>query len=78
MVDFATFQKGTAREQGQFVQQVGEALQQIGFFALINHGLAPALFGRLMRQQRPFFSCQSWPRALMRSRRCSGNGATPI
>ncbi len=43
VVDFATFERGTAREQEQFVREVGEALQQIGFFALINHGLSPKL-----------------------------------
>jgi isopenicillin N synthase-like dioxygenase len=43
VVDFAAFQKGTAGEREQFVRQVGEALQQIGFFALVNHGLSPEL-----------------------------------
>ncbi|MEN9221215.1 MAG: 2-oxoglutarate and iron-dependent oxygenase domain-containing protein [Thermostichus sp. BF3_bins_97] len=43
VVDFASFQKGTPLERERFVQEVGEALQQIGFFALINHGLSPTL-----------------------------------
>lgn len=43
VVDFAAFQNGTSGEREQFVRQVGEALQQIGFFALVNHGLSPEL-----------------------------------
>lgn len=37
------FVKGTAAQQQQFVQELGAALENIGFFALIDHNLDPAL-----------------------------------
>jgi len=37
------FLRGTLAQQNAFVQQLGEALGTIGFFALINHGIKPTL-----------------------------------
>jgi len=38
-VDFTLAQSSQEDERMEFVRQVGDALQDIGFFALINHGI---------------------------------------
>lgn len=54
-VDFQDFLSSDARRRSQFVQTIGDALVDIGFFALKNHGIDLALVDRAYAMCEQFF-----------------------
>jgi isopenicillin N synthase-like dioxygenase len=54
-VDFRLAASGDEADLLRFVQQVGDALKDIGFFALVNHGIPRALIDETYRQCDAFF-----------------------
>jgi len=55
-IDLADFTKGDAEKKAQFVKQLGEAYETIGFVAVKNHGLSDALCTSLYDEVQKFFS----------------------
>lgn len=55
-LDLADFVSGDAERKAQFVKQLGEAYQNIGFIALRNHGLSDELTEALYAATQEFFS----------------------
>jgi isopenicillin N synthase-like dioxygenase len=55
VVDFSKFRSGTGGERTRFVEEVGHALQDLGFFALENHGVEAELIARAYAQAQAFF-----------------------
>ena len=54
-VDFTLAQSSQEDERMEFVRQVGDAIQDIGFFALINHGIDTELIMKAYDQCDLFF-----------------------
>ena len=54
-VDYDLARSEHAADRENFVQQVGNALKDIGFFALINHGIAREIIDETYRQCDAFF-----------------------
>lgn len=54
-VDFALARSPDKEDRKAFTQQVGDALQDIGFFALINHGIDTQLIAEAYTQCDRFF-----------------------
>lgn len=54
-VDFRLATSVSEIDRLRFVQQVGDALKDIGFFALVNHGIPRALIDETYRQCDAFF-----------------------
>ncbi len=57
-VDFTLALSSNEDERNEFVQQVGDALQDIGFFALVNHGIDTALIMDAYAQCDRFFELE--------------------
>lgn len=55
-VDLADFLSGDPQRENNFVQELGQAYQEIGFVALKNHGLSEELRERLYREVTAFFA----------------------
>ena len=55
-LNLAHFTDGTAGERAKFVQDLGEAFQNIGFVALSGHGLSDELQTKLYAAVRTFFA----------------------
>ncbi|SHJ35030.1 Isopenicillin N synthase [Hymenobacter daecheongensis DSM 21074] len=55
-LDLADFRSGDPERKARFVQQLGEAYQNIGFVALKNHGLTDEQTQALYRDVKQFFS----------------------
>ena len=55
-VDLADFLSGDPERKKSFVQQLGEAYQNIGFVAVRNHGLSDALTSAIYKQVQAFFA----------------------
>jgi isopenicillin N synthase-like dioxygenase len=55
VVSFADYQAGGER-RARFVRQVGEALSDIGFFAVVDHGVEPDLLAGAYASARRFFA----------------------
>ncbi|ALD22059.1 isopenicillin N synthase family dioxygenase [Hymenobacter sp. DG25A] len=55
-LDLADFRSGDPTRKARFVQQLGEAYQNIGFVALKNHGLNDAQTAQLYADVKAFFS----------------------
>ncbi|WP_026462218.1 isopenicillin N synthase family dioxygenase [Adhaeribacter aquaticus] len=55
-LDLADFTSGDADKKNQFVQNLGEAFQNIGFVAIRNHGLSDTLTQDLYDAAKNFFS----------------------
>lgn len=55
-VDLADFLSGDPQRENKFVQELGQAYQEIGFVALKNHGLSEELRERLYREVTAFFA----------------------
>lgn len=53
------FTNGLGRERGAFIQALGDSLRDIGFFALENHGIAPALIDQAYTVAQTFFNLES-------------------
>ncbi|MBI1301084.1 MAG: isopenicillin N synthase family oxygenase [Alphaproteobacteria bacterium] len=54
-LDLADFTSGNAEKKASFVQQLGEAYQNIGFVAIKNHGLSQSLQDKLYSVIQEFF-----------------------
>ncbi len=54
-LDLADFTTGTPHQKAQFVQNLGQAFNQIGFVAILNHGLTPDLTQKLYTSAQSFF-----------------------
>lgn len=54
-VDLKDFLSGDHNKKMNFVQQLGEAYQNIGFVAVKNHGLSDTLTNKLYQQVQAFF-----------------------
>ena len=55
-LDLADFRSGDPERKARFVQQLGEAYQNIGFIALKNHGLNAEQTTKLYSDVQSFFS----------------------
>ncbi|SFT85096.1 Isopenicillin N synthase [Lishizhenia tianjinensis] len=55
-VDLADFVKGTAAQREQFVQDLGNAYETIGFVAVKNHGIPQDLIDALYAEMKAFFA----------------------
>ena len=55
-LDVADFLSGDQTRKAAFVQQLGEAYEEVGFVALKNHGVSDELIGNLYRYVQEFFS----------------------
>ncbi|RSK49614.1 isopenicillin N synthase family dioxygenase [Hymenobacter rigui] len=55
-LDLADFRSGDPERKARFVQQLGEAYQNIGFIALKNHGLTDDQTQKLYADVKAFFS----------------------
>jgi isopenicillin N synthase-like dioxygenase len=55
-LDLADFTSGNAEKKKQFVQELGEAFQNIGFVAIKNHGLSDQLTKDLYAAVKKFFA----------------------
>ncbi|MBD0337155.1 MAG: isopenicillin N synthase family oxygenase [Cyanobacteria bacterium Co-bin13] len=58
-LDLQTFLTGHPKEQAQFVDAVGLALEQIGFFVLSNPGVDPASIPTAYRAAERFFALET-------------------
>jgi isopenicillin N synthase-like dioxygenase len=55
-VDLAEFLSGDPERKKKFVQQLGEAYEEVGFVAVKNHGIADGLIADLYKYVQQFFS----------------------
>jgi isopenicillin N synthase-like dioxygenase len=55
-IDLADFNSGNPELKKQFVKQLGEAYEKIGFVAVKNHGLSDSLCNNLYDEVKKFFS----------------------
>src|SRR5438034_123611 len=55
-IDFRAFLRGTAADRKKVAIQIGEACRNIGFFYLINHGIAEELIARGFAEAKRFFA----------------------
>ncbi|MEM6531346.1 MAG: 2-oxoglutarate and iron-dependent oxygenase domain-containing protein [Myxococcota bacterium] len=55
VVDLDHFSSGTEAERATFFQTIGDALNDLGFFALINHGVDQDVIRRAYTQAQSFF-----------------------
>jgi isopenicillin N synthase-like dioxygenase len=55
-IDLADFNSGNSQLKTQFVKQLGEAYETIGFVAVKNHGLSDELCSNLYSEVQDFFS----------------------
>jgi isopenicillin N synthase-like dioxygenase len=63
-LDLADFTSGDAIQKAQFVAQLGEAFNDIGFVAIKNHGLTEALRNNLYESVKGFFQQPNKVKAL--------------
>ncbi len=54
-VDLQEFWSGDEQKQAAFVQQLGEAFEEVGFVAVKGHGIPEDLIGQLYEQVKTFF-----------------------
>lgn len=59
VVDLSDFQSGDANKKEQFVQQLGNAYEEVGFVAVKNHGIPDELIADLYKYVQQFFSLPS-------------------
>ncbi len=64
VVSLQNFTHGSARDQEHFVQVMGSALEAIGFFALVDHSVDPALIKAAYQATADFFTL---PQAIKQS-----------
>ncbi len=55
VVDMAAWHRGSAAERDTIIQTIGDALADIGFFAVENHGVDSALISRAYETTQRFF-----------------------
>lgn len=56
VVDLQDFLVGSSAQQQRFVETMGKALEEIGFFALVNHGIERALVQSAYQVAQAFFA----------------------
>ena len=56
VVDLSDFQSGDANKKQQFVQQLGNAYEEVGFVAVKNHGIPDDLIADLYKYVQQFFA----------------------
>jgi len=56
VIDFGPFREGTAEQRRAVARAIGEACRNIGFFYIVNHGVAAALIERTVAAARAFFA----------------------
>ena len=56
VVDLSDFQSGDANKKQQFVQQLGNAYEEVGFVAVKNHGIPDDLISDLYKYVQQFFA----------------------
>ncbi|MDO5510510.1 MAG: 2-oxoglutarate and iron-dependent oxygenase domain-containing protein [Weeksellaceae bacterium] len=56
VVDLADFTSGDEKSKQKFVQEIGQAYEDVGFVAVKNHGIPQDLIDRLYQNVRDFFS----------------------
>lgn len=56
ILDLRSFLQGSAAQQQQFVQTLGQALETVGFFALEHHGISPSLIQTAYGAAADFFT----------------------
>ena len=56
VLDLQDFAGGNSQKADRFVQDLGTALHQIGFFALINHGVEPKMIQSAYNAAEAFFA----------------------
>lgn len=54
-LDILDFVNGSPRDKSRFVKELGEAFNNIGFVAVVNHGLTERLSGELYKAVKSFF-----------------------
>ncbi len=59
VVDLNDFVKGDSKQKAAFVQQLGEAYEDVGFVAVKNHGIPASLIADLYKYVQQFFSLPS-------------------
>lgn len=57
-VDLSKFVHGTAAEREDFVQAIGKAFHEVGFVAVVNHGIPKALVDGFYAASKAFFALQ--------------------
>lgn len=55
-VDFSAFVQGTAAEQQAFVTSLGQAFREVGFVAVVNHGISKSLVEDFYAASKAFFA----------------------
>ncbi len=56
LVDLSTFVHGSAAQQAEFVEAIGNAFRNSGFVGVINHGVPTELVDRFYAESKAFFS----------------------
>lgn len=56
VVNLADFLSGNDSQRKNFVAELGKAYSEIGFVAVINHGISNAIIGKLYEEAKRFFS----------------------
>ncbi len=56
VVDLNQFTKGNPGDRASFVDQLGKAYEEVGFVAVINHGIPSDLIAHMYRNVQDFFS----------------------
>ncbi|MBY0477957.1 MAG: isopenicillin N synthase family oxygenase [Chitinophagaceae bacterium] len=56
VVDLSEFTSGNAQQKEQFIQQLGNAYEEVGFVAVKNHGVPADLIADLYKYVQQFFS----------------------
>jgi isopenicillin N synthase-like dioxygenase len=54
IIDFAPFLNGSPEERLAIAREIGAACEEVGFFYLANHGVAPALIDRTFAASKSF------------------------
>ncbi len=56
VVDLRTFTEGDPASRAAFIEQLGKAYEEVGFVAVKNHGISPALIDNLYKEVKQFFA----------------------
>lgn len=56
VIDYSDYTSGDVKRQDKFIQEVGDSLKDIGFFALENHGIPMEAIDQAYEQGDAFFS----------------------
>ena len=56
LVDLAKFLNGSSTEKAAFVQEIGNAFQEIGFVGVVNHGIDKTSIDKFYTESKSFFA----------------------